>query len=240
MTLIEVLVAFAILAMVVIGFLGIRTSALVDAAGARDLRIAREIAHQKLSELRAGAVEITPENGVRQVVDDYPLFSYAFFIGESEVARASETFVGDDADRESLDRLEWQRERERLRRAEQRGVSIYEYEDQLIAEEQENQAPSEHEFEEVAIAVYYPVRKLGVDDEEYVFTLRTRISTAALRGLTPERADVVARSMGEEAATTHRHPNAQTPASSADGEGGAGDAPPATTSGGFAGGANGR
>lgn len=230
-TLVEALVAIAILAFVVLGFLGVRTGAMVDAAGARDLRIARNFAHQKLSELLAGAVEIAPESGVRQPIDDYPHFYYAFFIGEGEVAQAADSFAEEFADEDSYDRLQWQRERNKLRRAEQAGVSIYDYEDQLLADESEPRVPSEFDFEEVAISIYYPNRKLGADRTEFVFTLKTRVTTAAIEGLTPERAETIAQSRGEDAesATTsgaHRHPNDIEQTSTEDGGTGASTADP--------------
>ena len=58
-TLLESLIALSILAAVVMHFLGSRTSALIDAAEARNWRLAREIAASKMSELKAGANEFT-------------------------------------------------------------------------------------------------------------------------------------------------------------------------------------
>ena len=62
-TLLEALVAMAVLAMVVTYFLSTRTTALIDAAETRNWRIAREIAEHHLSELKAGAREVPPESG---------------------------------------------------------------------------------------------------------------------------------------------------------------------------------
>ena len=59
-TLIEALVAMAILAVVVIHFLGTRTNALIDSAEARNWRTARELAEHYLSEIAAGALELRP------------------------------------------------------------------------------------------------------------------------------------------------------------------------------------
>jgi prepilin-type N-terminal cleavage/methylation domain-containing protein len=47
-TLVEALVAMLIVSMVVISYIGIRTSALLDATYARNWRLAREIAEEKM------------------------------------------------------------------------------------------------------------------------------------------------------------------------------------------------
>ena len=56
MLLIEALVAMLIVAMVTIAYIGIRSTALIDATRARNGRLAREIAEEKLSTLQAGAL----------------------------------------------------------------------------------------------------------------------------------------------------------------------------------------
>lgn len=200
-TLLEALVAIALLAMVVLHFLGTRTEALKDAADARNRRIAREIAAHHLSILRAGAHELPPENQVMlEAGDEYPNFRYQILIGEAAISEIeSEMAEGyGDEDDERADRLEWQRERENLRSAQSRGLSYSEYEDQLIEEELEERIPSEDEFEDVAVVVYFPdvLRR----DVEYpvdaTFMLRAKVSTMAIEGLTPDQAEVVAESRG--------------------------------------------
>ena len=203
-TLLEVLVAIAILAVVVMHFLATRTAALVDAADARNWRVAREIAEARLSKIKAGDHEIPPENRATIDLDeDYPGFSYRVFIGESAIAEAeseiADTMSGnDDGDDNAADRREWQRERDTLRRARSSGMSFTEYEDQLRAEELEEKLPSEREFEDVAVVVYFPnLRSDGRDDSDFsTFTLKAKISTMALQGLTPEQAEVVVAARG--------------------------------------------
>ena len=63
MLLIEALVAMLIVATVTITFIGIRSNSLIDATRARNWRLAREIAEEKLSTLQAGAHEVPPESG---------------------------------------------------------------------------------------------------------------------------------------------------------------------------------
>ena len=209
-TLIEALVAITILAFVLVGFLGLRTASMVDAVDARALRIAREFAHAKLSELQAGAIEIEPVSGDEQPIEDYPEFSYAVFIGEGAVGEAEERIAAPDAD--SVDRREWQQERADLRRAEQAGLSLIDYRDQQFRDDNEIKPPSEYEIEEIAVAVYYPVRNTANEAGRSVFVLKAQVSTAALRGLTPDRAESLADQLnGDETFSTtptHRHPNA--------------------------------
>lgn len=201
-TLLEALVAIALLAMVVLHFLATRTEALKDAADARNRRVAREIAAHQLSILRAGAHELPPENRVMlEAGDDYPNFRYQILIGESAISEAESDMAegyGDDEDEERADRLEWQREREMLRSARFEGLSFTEYEDRLLEEELEVRIPSEDEFEDVAVVVYFPdVLRRDVDvPVDATFMLKAKISTMAIEGLTPEQAEVVAESRG--------------------------------------------
>ena len=210
-TLIEVLVAMAILAVVVLQFLATRTAALVDAADARNWRIAREIAETQLSQLRAGAHEIPPENRlIQEVGEDYPGFRYQILIGESAISEAETEFAEsysstedrDSADRRA-DRQSWQRERDTLRRARQSGLSFSDYENQLIEEELEDRLPSEDEFEDVAVVVYFPnLRASEEDDTEFAnFMLKAKVSTMAIEGLTPEQAEQVIESRGGDSAS---------------------------------------
>ena len=100
---------------------------------------------------------------------------------------------GDDEQNENKQlRLEWQRDRDRLRRAQSSGVSFSDYEDQLLEEELEERIPSEDEFEDVAVVVYFPnVAARDEDDPaESAFMLRATVSTMAIEGLTPEEAEL--------------------------------------------------
>ncbi|MEY2981117.1 MAG: hypothetical protein RL562_1344, partial [Planctomycetota bacterium] len=134
-TLIEALVAMVLLSIVVLQFLAMRSTALVDAAEARNQRIARELAEQYLSELLAGAREVPPESRQQLEVQGYPGFRYQFLIGEAAIQDA-ESEIADTVDMSmpdgaasSTDRLAWQRERDNLRRAQSMGLSMIEYED---------------------------------------------------------------------------------------------------------------
>jgi type II secretion system protein I len=122
-TLIEALVALAVVAMVVIGFLGIRTSAIVDATEARNWRLAREIAEERMSELAAGARETPAESGVRVPIERYEGFAYKIVIGEADVADVESETASNAVDNGSVagERLDWQRNRDDYRRASSRG-----------------------------------------------------------------------------------------------------------------------
>lgn len=201
-TLVEALVALGIVAMVVVGYIGIRTSALMDATQARNLRLAREIAEQKMSELQAGAREMAPTSGETVKLDDYEGFSFKIVIGESNVADA-EAEVGNEAagDNETAtERLEWQRDREDFRRAQSRGLSRAEYDDQRLEDINQRlaeKAPSATEFEEVAVVVYFPKLEPEYPDQKDALVIKARLSTLAISGMTPEQASAIALSKGQ-------------------------------------------
>jgi type II secretion system protein I len=208
-TLIEALVALMIVAMVVLQFLGIRTSALVDATKARNWRLAREIAEERLSELQAGALETAPKSGdTISLEEKFRGFSYKIVIGESAVAeeesQLADSAVGDDA--EASDRLSWQRDREQYRKASAQGLSYAEYQDKMLEEDAqrrlEEKAPSETDFEEIAVVVYFPKLDPEYPDEKDSLLIKSRISTLALSGLTPEQAAAVAAAKGESTAAS--------------------------------------
>ena len=129
-TLLEALVAMMLMALVVTSFIGIRTDALVDATQARNWRLAREIAEEKMSELQAGARETPPENGSKVPLEKYEGFSYKIVIGEAGVADIESEIATSAAgeDPEARDRADWQRRREDYRRANSRGLSRADYE----------------------------------------------------------------------------------------------------------------
>jgi prepilin-type N-terminal cleavage/methylation domain-containing protein len=194
-TLIEALVAIAILAVVVIQFLGTRTDALIDAADARNWRLARELAERHLSEIKAGALELPPQNKSVVDVERYPGFSYQVLIGEAAIADIESDLAGEvdaEASRSGeasrTDRLQWQQERDTLRRARAQGLSMIDYEDKIRAEELEERMPSETDLEDVAVVVYFPNVRPGEDANAWQshFMLKAKVSTMALEGLTPE------------------------------------------------------
>jgi prepilin-type N-terminal cleavage/methylation domain-containing protein len=200
-TLIEALVAMVLLSIVVLQFLAMRSTALVDAAEARNQRIARELAEQYLSELLAGAREVPPESRQQLEVQGYPGFRYQFLIGEAAIQDA-ESEIADmsmpDGAASSTDRLAWQRERDNLRRAQSMGLSMIEYEDFQRDEEEEERIPAEDVFEDVAVMILYPNVRPGDDSQpiESHFILKAKASTMAIEGLTPELAEIVARQRG--------------------------------------------
>lgn len=201
-TLIEALVAMMVVAMVVISYIGIRTSALLDATQARNWRLAREIAEEKLSEVMAGAREVPPENGAELKIEKYPGFAYKFVIGESGVSSLESEIASSAAgdDQVANERLDWQRQRESYRRANSRGQSATEYREKQFEDVNlrlAEKAPSATEFEEVAIAVYFPKLEPKFEGERDALVIKARISTLAISGLTPKQAQAVAASKGQ-------------------------------------------
>lgn len=196
-TLIEALVAMMIVSMVVINFIGIRTTALIDATRARNWRLAREIAEEKMSELQAGAREIPPESGTLVPIDKYEGFSFKIVIGESAVAdvegQIASSAAGDDS--VANDRVEWQRDRDNYRRASSRGLNAYEYDEQRYEDVNQRLAekpPSATDFEEVAVVVYFPKLEADYPDERETLVIKSRVSTLAIAGVTPDQAAAMA------------------------------------------------
>ena len=203
-TLIEALVAVAILAMVIVPFLSMRTRAIEDSADAKRWRIAREIAERQLSEIRAGARETPPTNRLFVDVEEQPGFRFQVLIGEAAIADAESAESGTDTFRGGSsegDRLAWQRDRQELREAQTRGMSMIDYQDQLREQELADKIPSQDEFEEVAIVVTFPSARASDDESKSTesFMLRARICTMAIQGLTPEKAEQIAEARGESA-----------------------------------------
>lgn len=205
-TLLEAVVALGIVAMVVTAYLGIRTSALADGIEARNWRLAREIAEERLSELVAGAHETEPQSGVSVALEKYPGFSYQIVIGESSIAEAEASLTSAAATAENSDerdRQDWQQKRDMFKKASDRGLTASEYESQIAQEEQErrldNKAPSESEFEEVAVIVTFPKLDATYEGQQESFTIKTKVSTLALSGMTPEQARQIAEANGQAA-----------------------------------------
>lgn len=204
-TLLEALVAMMLMALVVTSFIGIRTDALVDATQARNWRLAREIAEEKMSELQAGARETPPENGSKVPLEKYEGFSYKIVIGEAGVADIESEIATSSAgeDPEARDRADWQRRREDYRRASERGLSAMELSEQRAEDVNMRLAektPSETEFEEVAVVVYFPKIGASYEGEEDTLLIKARLSTLAIRGYTPQEAQQEASTRGTSAA----------------------------------------
>lgn len=193
MLLIEALVAMVIVATVTIAYIGIRTDALIDATRARNWRLAREIAEERLSELMAGAHEIRPESGQVVPIDRYEGFSYKVVLGESAVAEVEAEVANEAAgdDTEARDRIDWERNRQDYRRAQDRGLSQQEYEEQKLDDINERLAekpPSDEDFEEVAVVVYFPKLDGDFPGQQEALLIKARISTLAISGMTPDQA----------------------------------------------------
>ena len=204
MLLIEALVAMTIVAMVTISYIGIRTDALIDATRARNWRLAREIAEEKLSAVMAGAHEIQPESRQIIEIEKYENFSYMIVLGESGVADVEAEVANEAAgeDTEAKDKIQWQRDREDMRRARDRGLDAMEYDEQQqlddIEERLAEKAPSEDDVEEVAVVVYFPKLDADFPGQQEALLIKARISTLAISGMTPEQASNLAESQSSE------------------------------------------
>lgn len=203
--LLEALVALSIVAIVVTSYLGIRTSAVADGIEARNWRLARELAEERMSELLAGAFDTPPQSGIEVQFDRYEGFSYQIVIGESSIGEleasiASDSASEDDADIQARDRNEWQENLETYRKASARGMTALEYQDQIAAEELQrrlaNKAPSETEFEQVAVVVFFPKLEARHQSQRESFIIKSKISSLALSGMTPEEARQIAEAQG--------------------------------------------
>lgn len=202
MLLIEALVAMLIVATVTIAYIGIRSTALIDATRARNWRLAREIADEKMSELQAGAHELPPESGLEIPIDKYEGFSFKIVLGESAVADAEGEVANEAAgdDTEAQDRVEWARNRDDYRRASERGLSAQEYADQQLDDINERlaeKAPSADEFEECAVIVYFPKFDPEFEGQKSILLIKSRVSTLAISGMTPDQASALQQANGE-------------------------------------------
>jgi prepilin-type N-terminal cleavage/methylation domain-containing protein len=206
-TLLEALVALAILAIALLGLVAIRTDAVVTSVRTRNLKLARELAERVLATVEAGDHEYL-ETGIEKNFDDYAKFTYIVLVGDeavdmneqeaAETLDATSTSNSDQAER-TRERLE----RNRVQRMRQQGLDPYALQDpeddpmrRLAAEK-----PTETDFETVAVIVSYP------DDTKATnvgrFKLKRKISMLALSGLTPQQAE-------------DRHPEAPAGANSSD------------------------
>ena len=201
-TLLEAMVALAIVAMVVTAVLAIRTNSLIDASEARNWRVAREVAQEILSELSAGAREDPPEYNMQPAaipsMKSVKKWAYQIVIGQERIASIESELDSADTETDSKmsDRRNFQRERDDLRRARDKGMSFFEYREQTQLEEderlesEEDVPPSEDEFEEVAVFVFFPNVRPGQSELGH-FVLKSRISTMAIEGLTTEQAEAI-------------------------------------------------
>jgi type II secretion system protein I len=204
-TLLEALVALGIVATAVISYIGFRTSALIDATRARNCRLAREIAEQKMSELKAGARELQAVSGDEVKLENYVGFSYKVVFGETEVAKLESDIASDASgdDEVAHDRQDWQRGREDYRKAQSRGQSGAEYADTKAADDVNQRlaekAPSATDFEEAAVAVYFPKLEPAYPGQKDALMIKARLSTLAISCMTPDQAAAIATAKGENA-----------------------------------------
>jgi len=66
----------------------------------------------------------------------------------------------------------------------------------------DEQAPSEDDFEEVAVVVYFPKLEPDYPDEREFLVIKSRVSTLAISGMTPEQAQAVAKAKGLDPSTS--------------------------------------
>jgi prepilin-type N-terminal cleavage/methylation domain-containing protein len=197
-TLLEALVAIAILAISLLGLCAIRTESVVTASKTRNLRLARELAERTLSEIEAGTLELL-ESGVERPFERYPRFSCKVLVGDEAVEQeASEAAsAADDATGAgTMERVQWQQDRDRERRLE-REKKLTGTEKDPMEEIKEDTTPTEKEQQTVAVVILYP--DVGEDRSGTGFSrfvLRSKISTLALSGLTPDQAEARANSAG--------------------------------------------
>jgi prepilin-type N-terminal cleavage/methylation domain-containing protein len=205
-TLLEAVVALAIVAMVVTSYLGIRTSALADGLEARNWRLAREIAEERMSEIVAGSHELPPQSGISIDLEQYKGFSYTVVIGESSIGEleADLSSAAAETDSQTSERLQWQHDRDRYLKASARGLSAMDYDSQIRQEEEQrrlqSKAPSETEYEEIAVVVKFPKLDAKYEGQKEAFVIKTKVSTLALSGMTPEQAKQIADAQGDGAA----------------------------------------
>ena len=192
-TLIEVMVALAVMAIAVMSLMGLRSESIMTATEARNLRVASSLAQEKLSEIRAGLHNAYDIRSQRSQFEDYDedVFTYEILIGEADIeeelsreAEAAADNSGGESDQRQLDRLNWLHDRSASRRARAAGGSRAEYRD--AGELDVDDSPDEESFEDVAVFVYYFAPRSP--DFRGVYMLRSQASTLALSGLTPEQA----------------------------------------------------
>ena len=121
-------------------------------------------------------------------------------LGESAVADIEAEVANEAAgdDNEAKDQIQWQQDRRDMRRAQDRGLDAMEYEEQQelddIDERLAEKAPSEEDFEEVAVVVYFPKLDADFPGQKEALLIKARISTLAISGMTPEQAATLAAS----------------------------------------------
>jgi type II secretion system protein I len=196
-TLMEVLVALAIMSMAMLSLIGLRSESLVQATEARNLRVAAALATQILSEVQAGMYRAYDLKDEDQSVEGFEKFPWRLLVGEGAIQeelsyRAErEAESGDQQLVERQERMDWLQKRSMSRKSRQRGITTTELEDQQL---EPDETPDDQTFEEIAIIVdYFAPSKKGDSND---FILRGRATTLALNGLTSEQAEEQNKSEG--------------------------------------------
>ena len=189
-TLMEVLVALAIMAMAMLSLIGLRSESLVQATEARNLRVAAALSTQILSEVQAGMYRAYDLEDEDQIVEGFEKFPWRILVGEAAIQeelsfRAEEE--ADTGDQDKIDRkerMDWLQRRSLSRQSRQEGISTSELEEQQL---EPDESPDDQTFEEIAIIVdYFAPSKKGDRGD---FLLRGRATTLALNGMTTEQAE---------------------------------------------------
>ena len=193
-SLLEVLVALVVLAIAILSLSSLRSNSIGTSAEARNLRVARHIAVQVLSEIEAGMRRCYDERGQEQTIEHLPMFRYKIVIGEAEIQEEESNLLenanavsDDEAGTKKLERLEWLTHRSEVLRARKQGVDLDELETQEL---EEDDSPDADTVEEVAVYVFWPKVRLTEDGDNIAYyRLRGRTTTLALSGLTEEQAE---------------------------------------------------
>ncbi len=202
-TLVEALVAFAILTLAVVGMIWSRSKAVQQATEARNLKLAVKIARETLDKLKAGMNQENPVDlNVWQEVENYPGYYVRIITGDMEISDFETMLAEQEDDQKELERLDLQ---ERLRLAKENsstgtaapgtgsggglsgnaGTGMENPDDT-----QEDLTIDEDTLEEVVVAVKYPSLNFKKNPNgEGIFLLKDQISTLALSGRTPEEVE---------------------------------------------------
>lgn len=196
-TLMEVLVALAIMAMAMLSMIGLRSESLVQSTEARNLRVASALATQILSEVQAGMYRAYDLANEDQYVEGFEKFPWRLLIGEGAIQEElsiqaeREAESGDQDMIQRQERMDWLQKRALSRKSRLQGISTSQLEDQEL---EPDETPDDQTFEEIAIIVDYfaPSKK----EDRADFMLRGRATTLALNGLTTEQAEEMNKSEG--------------------------------------------
>ena len=193
-SLLEVLVALVVLAIAILTLSSLRTESIGTSAEARNLRVARHIAVQVLSEVEAGTRRCYDERGREQTLEHLPMFRYKIVIGEAEIQEEESNLLEQEAEttdseasERKVERLEWLNRRSDILRARKQGID---YDDLETQELEEDDSPDADTVEEIAVYVFWPKARLTEEGDNIAYyRLRGRATTLALSGLTEEQAE---------------------------------------------------